>query len=119
MRPDIQALADEGFALIVVPAGTKGGSGQRPWRNVPAHRVADFGPDDNVAFLNGANGLTDIDLDHPMAVALAKHLLPPTRVYGRGLFPSSLHLSLDHREGVRVHRHARRQEERKGLRYEL
>jgi len=86
---DLQALIDQGWALIPVKGGSK-----RPeatdW-TVRTFGVSDFAPDDNVGVKLGtvSNGLVDVDCDTNDAAALALELLPVTLMHGRASRPNS------------------------------
>jgi P4 family phage/plasmid primase-like protien len=52
--------------------------------------AAHFGNGQGIGLvLGGVHGLVDVDLDHPLAVAVAKHLLPDTLTCGRESRPHS------------------------------
>jgi hypothetical protein len=91
---EIECLHGQGFALVPIPLGRK-----RPvthgWQHLRLDdtglRIAFRGPS-NVGVLLGepSNGLTDIDLDCPEALALAPRFLPPTDLRsGRPSAPGS------------------------------
>jgi hypothetical protein len=85
------------WALIDIPLKSKN-PGRDGWQN---ERLTEqelrqrFAQPRNVGILLGepSNGLTDVDLDCPEAVALARHYLPPTEaVFGHVSRPASHHL---------------------------
>jgi hypothetical protein len=56
---------------------------------------AHFGASRNIGIvLGGTSGLVDVDLDHPLAVEVAEHLLPETLTCGRESRPHSHRLYL-------------------------
>ena len=86
---ELQALIDQGWALVPVRAGTK-----RPDAPDWPTRVFtpdDFRPDDNVGVKLGSasGGLVDVDCDCRETAALAHELLPVTRMHGRPSHPHS------------------------------
>lgn len=82
-------LIEQGFAPVPIPLRKKGPV-IKEWQKLritadTAHQFFDGQPQ-NIGVLLGdpSNGLVDVDLDAPEAVALADHFLPPTdAVFGR------------------------------------
>jgi AAA domain/Bifunctional DNA primase/polymerase, N-terminal len=87
----------EGWAPLPIPYRTKhpAGDDAKAWgalrvtaSSAPAHFN---GAPQNVGVILGeaSKGLTDVDLDCPEAIVIARYLLPPTRCFGRPSKPMS------------------------------
>lgn len=95
------AVAREWLARGIMPIPIKSGShkpkGGKGWNKVKiteSNLEEYFEPGDNVGGLWGkpSHNIVDIDLDWDEAVSLARHILPPTFMYGRTSRPRSHYL---------------------------
>lgn len=88
-REQIQALCADGWAVVpVVPRAKR--MADSDWRD-RVYTPDDFSPTHNVGNKNGtpSGGRIDLDCDAPEAIAVARAVVPATRVHGRASKPRS------------------------------
>jgi putative DNA primase/helicase len=97
IREQARRYLRAGLAVIPVPAGEK--NPDRPgwqterWRIEDVPRLWDDGQGIGVLWGEPSAGLVDVDCDWPEARAVARHIAPPTRSFGREGGPAA-HLVL-------------------------
>jgi len=93
----VERYLNEGWAVLPIPKGEKGPRIEG-WQKT-TFGLKDFKPDDNIGIRLGepSNGLTDSDLDHPIAIVVARMLLLKTqRIHGRPSKPESHYWYIAH-----------------------